>query len=418
MAGELNFNLLDQNMPAKTAGSVMGAYQAGQDRMQAQQLGQAQLQHAQSQNELSKYTLGAARRSDEQQNALNAMVQQGFDPANPEHLKKLYAYGPAGQAMVKSIQEGQVRTAAVQATQTKTAKDLQDFLNQGKRDISANPSDANVTAWYEDAVLQGFMPPERAQQGLQALLAVPKEQRQAFLARQGSTAGDISSAASAAAGRDVTMRGQDIGATTARRGQDIGASTAAAGRGVQMRGQDIGASTAAATLAVKSSGAGLKPVPVHAQKAIVGASTAVKKIDDAIAALEAKAGAESTGLKGYLPDVALNRMYPEGTEARAAVADIGSLIMHDRSGAAVTASESPRLKPFIPLVTDDKATALKKLKRMRQVQVDDAEALASAYVPEQGFREFKVGSVKSTDMGGLSPAEQTELEQLRKRFVK
>jgi hypothetical protein len=140
--------------------------------------------------------------------------------------------------------------------------------------------------------------------------------------------------------------------------------------------------------------ADLKQVPVHAQKAIVGASTAISKIDDAIAAL--KGGTEeATGMKGYLPDMALNRMYPKGTEARAAVADIGSLVMHERSGAAVTASESPRLKPFIPLITDDKTTALKKLKRMRQIQADDAEALAGTYTPEQGFREFKTPNGKT-----------------------
>ena len=142
----------------------------------------------------------------------------------------------------------------------------------------------------------------------------------------------------------------------------------------------------------------LKQVPVHAQKAIVGASTAIKKIDDAIAALDSGTE-EATGIKGYLPDMALNRMYPEGTEARAAVADIGSLVMHERSGAAVTASESPRLKPFIPLITDDKTTALKKLRRMRQIQTDDAEALAGTYNPEQGFREFKVATPAAAPAG-------------------
>ncbi|MFZ2287608.1 MAG: hypothetical protein WAV93_11535 [Bacteroidales bacterium] len=410
MVGELNFNLLDPNAPAKAAGSIY----EGQAWQQANELAQAQLQHAQSQNELSKYTLGAAKRSDEQQNQLNAMMQNGFDPTNPAHVNRLYGMGPAGQAMIKTIQESQKNVEDLKGKKVKTAKDIQDFMNQGKRDISDNPSDANVTAWTEDAVRKGFFTPEQGQASLAHMMSMTPMERISYLGRQGATAGDISSAASAAAGRDVTMRGQDIGSATARRGQDIGASTAAAGRGVQMRGQDIGASTAAAALAAKVSGAGLKPVPVHAQKAIIGASTAVKKIDDAIAALEGKAGAESTGLKGYLPDVALNRMYPEGTEARAAVADIGSLIMHDRSGAAVTASESPRLKPFIPLVTDDKATALKKLKRMRQVQVDDAEALASAYVPEQGFREFKPGGNKPAPAAGaLSPAEQAELAALK-----
>lgn len=137
--------------------------------------------------------------------------------------------------------------------------------------------------------------------------------------------------------------------------------------------------------------ASLKPVPVHAQKAIIGATTSVKKIDDAIAELEKEPKEGATGLKGYLPNVALNRLYPEGTDARAAIADIGSLLIHQRSGAAVTASETPRLLPFVPQITDTKATALKKLKRLKQIQADEAEALAGTYTPEQGFSEFTPG---------------------------
>lgn len=152
----------------------------------------------------------------------------------------------------------------------------------------------------------------------------------------------------------------------------------------------------------------LKPVPVHAQKAIQGAASSVGKLDDAINLLEGKivggqkGSAAATGLKAYAPDIALNRLDPKGTVTRAAIADIGSMIMHDRSGAAVTASESPRLKPFIPLITDDAGTALKKLKRLRQIQADDAEALAGTYTPEQGFKSFSVPT-----KGARAPAAPT-----------
>ena len=135
-----------------------------------------------------------------------------------------------------------------------------------------------------------------------------------------------------------------------------------------------------------ASGGELKPVPVHAQKAITGAASTLGQLDKAIAELEANPNA--VGLKGYTPDMVLNRSDPEGTAARAALADIGSLKLHERSGAAVTASETPRLKPFIPAITDDYNTALTKLKRMRDIQAAEQEVLTGTYNREQGFRDF------------------------------
>jgi len=198
MVGELNFNLLDQNMPAKISGSILGAYQAGQDRDQANALSQSQLAHSQSQNELSKYTLASAKRTDEQQQALDSMMKGGFDPKNPEHRTKLRGMGAPGMAMEKWIveQEGKAleqegKVLENKGKKIKTEKDQQEFLNQGKRDLSENPSDANATAWYEDAVRKGYMGVEQAQQGLAHMLSMKPEERIAHLARAGSSASDL-----------------------------------------------------------------------------------------------------------------------------------------------------------------------------------------------------------------------------------
>jgi hypothetical protein len=135
-----------------------------------------------------------------------------------------------------------------------------------------------------------------------------------------------------------------------------------------------------------AAGSELKPVPVHAQKAITGAASTLGQINAAIAALEANP--DAVGWKGYTPDPLLNRNDPEGTTARAKIANIGSLKLHERSGAAVTASETPRLKPFIPAITDDYDTALKKLKDMRDIQLAEEEVLKGTYNKDQGFRDF------------------------------
>jgi hypothetical protein len=57
----------------------------------------------------------------------------------------------------------------------------------------------------------------------------------------------------------------------------------------------------------------------------------------------------------------VTRMDPKGIAARAAVFNLGSLKIHDRSGAAVTASETPRLLPFIPTPGDSAKTVKTKL---------------------------------------------------------
>jgi hypothetical protein len=93
----------------------------------------------------------------------------------------------------------------------------------------------------------------------------------------------------------------------------------------------------------------------------------------------------ATGWKGYVPDFALQRLDPEGVKTRAAISDIGSLVIHDRSGAAVTASEFPRLRPFIPRAEDDPKTAKTKLERFVQeykAVVDEA----SDFYRSSGYR--------------------------------
>lgn len=114
----------------------------------------------------------------------------------------------------------------------------------------------------------------------------------------------------------------------------------------------------------RQTAAGNKHLPAAQTNAYVGNQTTISNIDSVLAALEANP--DAVGLKGYLPNVALGRMGTEGERAtRADIANIGSLKIHDRSGANVTVSESPRLMPFIPQATDDPQTARIKLERLR-----------------------------------------------------
>lgn len=141
----------------------------------------------------------------------------------------------------------------------------------------------------------------------------------------------------------------------------------------------------------------LKDIPAAVNTAMIANKQATSKIDRALTLLSGKdvgnptnggmvGDTNATGFKGYLPNGMLNRIDPQGVDARAEISDIGSLKIHDRSGAAVTVSESPRLMPFIPLATDDAATVKKKLGRLRIELQGETQAMGETYSKGQGYK--------------------------------
>lgn len=159
-----------------------------------------------------------------------------------------------------------------------------------------------------------------------------------------------------------------------------------------------------------------KPLPISAAKALLDNQTNLRRAQTALALASGetvdglKGDTDATGKKGWVPNQVLNRMDPAGVDTRAAIADLGSLVIHDRSGAAVTASEFPRLAPFIPTEKDDAATVKKKLTqftRNYQAVIDDTTEFyrSSGYkVPIEVLKSGK-GDGKSSP---ASPAIQVQ----------
>jgi hypothetical protein len=117
-----------------------------------------------------------------------------------------------------------------------------------------------------------------------------------------------------------------------------------------------------------------KPLPASAASGIIENRDNLRKAQVALDLISGKdiatrSGAtlkgdkDATGYKGMLSDAVLQRTDPQGVDARAAISDLGSMIIHDRSGAAVSASEYPRLQPFIPKNNDHPDVVKKKLER-------------------------------------------------------
>lgn len=143
-----------------------------------------------------------------------------------------------------------------------------------------------------------------------------------------------------------------------------------------------------------------KPLPASAAKGLLENQANLRMAQKAAALVNGlevegmKGDPQATGLKGYLPNQLLNRIDEKGVATRAAVADLGSMVIHDRSGAAVTASEFPRLAPFIPTAKDDAATVKTKLGlfvQNYQALIDDAtEFYKESGYKVPGMKDFEV----------------------------
>lgn len=100
---------------------------------------------------------------------------------------------------------------------------------------------------------------------------------------------------------------------------------------------------------------------------------------------------QATGKKAFLTtlgapgDYLLNKIDPKGVDARAAVGDLGSIVIHDRSGAAVTAAEYPRLRPFIPQATDAPEVAKRKAQRFAQ-EYERIQQETADFYRESGYK--------------------------------
>lgn len=134
----------------------------------------------------------------------------------------------------------------------------------------------------------------------------------------------------------------------------------------------------------------LKPLPSAQSKAWIENQVSMQKVNRALNL--AKENPKSFGLTHLLPEIATQRMDPKGVETRAAVSDVGSLKIHDRSGAAVSVKEFERLKPFIPAATDDPKTVTTKLSNfLKEYEAVQREILN--FAEDNGFKPPTVRTV-------------------------
>lgn len=161
-------------------------------------------------------------------------------------------------------------------------------------------------------------------------------------------------------------------------------------------------------------GTGVKQpeVPATIKQALAQNDVTLNKIGRALEAVDAYP--QAFGAKNVFGDTIRQRTDPEGVDARALVADIGSQKLHDRSGAAVTVSEAPRLVPFVPNVNDKPETIKKKLQLFQQEYAAMHAELSKGY----SINQVAAPANKNVGTVGKQPSGAEVEAEMRRRGLK
>lgn len=129
-----------------------------------------------------------------------------------------------------------------------------------------------------------------------------------------------------------------------------------------------------------------KLIPPAVLKGVTENIFSITQIDQALQELEKYNGSGVGLVVGNLPSAITDTFNSRGVRLRAMIADIGSMKIHDRSGAAVTAAEFPRLRPFIPSPTDSPETIRTKLRQFRDQYINELRDQRSIYNEKSGYK--------------------------------
>jgi hypothetical protein len=153
-----------------------------------------QIQGGRQAQELNALKMQEAQAAMQERNALRQL-----NPAAEDYENQLFRVNPtlgiqyrrersaaeaSGAATAASRAAAATSEFELKAKQRKFGEDL-------KRGLSANPSDENIIAFGQDALLQGLYTPDQVQATVQQLLAIPAADRQQILAQSGASAAEL-----------------------------------------------------------------------------------------------------------------------------------------------------------------------------------------------------------------------------------
>lgn len=377
-----------------------------------------QLQGMQQQRQLQAMQLAEAQQTQRQNAEMQGLAQQAGGDL-PKLIQSLHSRGLTQQAMglEKLMAERQKSQADLGKTQADTAKVQMDLLRGSLAFLSRNPSDQAITSTLGGMTQRGLLPPEVVQAFGTDLLRLPPEQRARALAEASRTPEQLAALYSPNMqkiddGQQISFR--DVNPLTGgpqapvqrqmTPGEQRAAADAAAGRAVTMRGQDMTAQTAAARLqweqanpplisietgngpmvmgnrgqtparpVLDANGRPLPPKMSEATKKEIDGldsqsaaiQSALQSVADTPSAFNFWRGAATLG--GAIPESIAGRTdSDEERKARAFVFNNVSKVINERAGAAQSAQELARLRSFLPAETDNAEQVTSKLQAFQE----------------------------------------------------
>lgn len=153
----------------------------------------SQLQANQNQNALAQYQLSAAQRADESTNIKNQLYSQHYNQDTGKLDTKAYyaalAKNPVTAGLIPKEQAAQIELEHKENINKKNVVDTTagaiKNIREKASDLQFNPSDDNIRAHAQDAVLHGVWTQAQADQNIKTAIALPMDQRPAYFARQG-----------------------------------------------------------------------------------------------------------------------------------------------------------------------------------------------------------------------------------------
>ena len=141
-----------------------------------------------------------------------------------------------------------------------------------------------------------------------------------------------------------------------------------------------------------------KEVPAKIVDGIIDMRETARKIKLAQELIEDEDAQEGVGVvQGkVIPDIALNE---KAQQLRALLADLGSAKVLERSGAAVTASEEARLKPYVPRPGDSEEVIRTKLKNFFREYTGRMSDIELFFSPDRGYQKFDLPEIGTKGSG-------------------
>ena len=146
-----------------------------------------QIQGGRQAQEMNALKMQEAQAAMQERNALRQL-----NPSAPDYESQLFKVNPSLGIQYRKEAATTAAQKAAQATSEFELKAKQrKFGDDLKRGLSANPSDENIIAFGQDAVLQGLYTPDQVNTTVQQLLAMPVQERARILSQAGATAGEL-----------------------------------------------------------------------------------------------------------------------------------------------------------------------------------------------------------------------------------